>query len=213
MRAAFAQSCNNAFAALTLELGYTRMEQQAAAFGFNENVLFRDLVLYNSSYPVSNQTRDDLAWSGIGQGRVLATPLHMALAAATVANDGVMMEPHLLLAVTQQGKATNKAAPSVYKRVLSSDAAALLKDAMIAVTQQGTGSQGAISGHSVAGKTGSAEASDDKTLETHAWYVGFINEQDHPLAISVVIEHGGSGGSVAAPLARKVLTEALDLGY
>ena len=75
-----------------MELGYTRLEQQAAAFGFNENVLFRDLVLYNSSYPVSNQTRDDLAWSGIGQGRVLATPLHMALAAATVANVGVMME-------------------------------------------------------------------------------------------------------------------------
>lgn len=213
MRGAFAQSCNNAFAALALELGYTRMEQQAAAFGFNENVLFRDLVLYNSSYPVSNQSRDDLAWSGIGQGRVLATPLHMALIAATVANDGVMMEPRLLLAATQQGKATNKGTPSVYKRVLSTDAAALLRDAMLAVTKQGTGSQGAISGHSVAGKTGSAEASDNKALETHAWYVGFLNEEEHPLAISVVIEHGGSGGSVAAPLARKVLAEALELGY
>ncbi|HML45120.1 MAG TPA: penicillin-binding transpeptidase domain-containing protein [Clostridia bacterium] len=213
MRAAFAQSCNNAFAALALELGYTRLEQEASAFGFNENVLFRDLVLYNSSYPVNNQTRDDLAWSGIGQGRVLATPLHMAMVAATVANDGVMMEPHLLLSVTQQGKAANKGTPSVYKRVLSGDAAALVRDAMLAATKQGTGSQAAISGHSVAGKTGSAEVSDDKTLGTHAWYVGFIDEQEHPLAISVVVEHGGSGGSVAAPVARKVLLEALELGY
>lgn len=102
---AFAESCNTAFASLALELGYGRLAQTASSFGFGDNFLFRDLIVYNSQYPTDNQSLDDLAWSGVGQGRVLATPLHMAMVAAAVANDGVMMEPRLMLsATTAQGQ-------------------------------------------------------------------------------------------------------------
>ena len=63
------------------------------------------------------------------------------------------------------------------------------------------------------GKTGSAEASDDKTIDTHAWFAGFVQDDEHPLAVAVVVEFGGSGGSVAAPLAKLALEKAISLGF
>ncbi|MBR2942820.1 MAG: hypothetical protein IKB82_05415, partial [Clostridia bacterium] len=97
---AFKNSCNTTFAALAVDLGYEMLGETAESMGFNENFLFNDLIVYNSSYPIDNLGEDDLAWSAIGQGRVLATPLHMALIASAIANGGVMQEPRLLASIT-----------------------------------------------------------------------------------------------------------------
>lgn len=67
-------------------------------------------------------------------------------------------------------------------------------------------------GYTVAGKTGSAEASNDKSIESHAWFVGYITNDNAPYAVCVLVENGGSGGGVAAPLARKTLQKAINLG-
>ncbi len=210
---AFAKSCNVTFAALTQELGYDRMARTAADFGVGDNFLFRDLVVSNSKYPTDTPTQDDLAWSGVGQGRVMVSPLHMALITAGVANGGVMMEPKLLKQVTgPNGQRRLVTEPRVYKQAVSPELAAILKADMFSVIQSGTGGNAKMSGYHVGGKTGSAEFTNDKTIETHAWYVGFIDDDAHPLAIAVVVEHGGSGGQVAAPLAKKFLTKALSLG-
>lgn len=213
MERAFANSCNNTFAALTLELGYDSMGKTAAAFGFNDNPLFQDLVVYNPSYPTDNKGDDDLAWSGVGQGRVLTTPLHMAMIAGSVANGGTMMEPRLLRQVTgSKGQVRSLSGPKVYRTALDEYTAYRLKEDMVTVVTSGTGTRARISGLRVGGKTGSAEASDDKTLDTHAWHVGFIDDDRYPLAIAVLVEYGGSGGQVAAPLAAKILKQAVDLG-
>ena len=214
VRKAFAQSCNTTFSALTLELGYSRMDRTASSFGFGDNFLFRDMVVENSQYPITSQSNDDLAWSGIGQGRVLVTPLHMAMIAGAIANDGVMMEPRLLMSATSsQGNSRSLLGARTYKRACTPATAQTIKDYMIACVTSGTGTQAKISGYTVAGKTGSAETSDDKTIKTHAWFVGFIDSAEHPLAIAVVVERGGSGGSIATPMAQKVLSKALSLGY
>ncbi|MEG0766577.1 MAG: penicillin-binding transpeptidase domain-containing protein, partial [Clostridia bacterium] len=185
-----------------------------ATFGFNENFLFRDLVLYNSSYPVSHQNRDDLAWSGIGQGRVLVTPLHMAMIAGAVANKGVMMEPRLLYAVRNgRGQQRVMQASRVYRRSLPVDRAQMLCEQMLQTVQDGTGTRAALAGYAVGGKTGTAEVSNDKSIEPHAWYMGFIQDARHPLAIVVLVENGGGGGTVAAPIARRVMERAIALGY
>ena len=63
------------------------------------------------------------------------------------------------------------------------------------------------------GKTGSAEISSDKSVKTHAWFTGFIQDEDHPLAVCVILEQAGGGGSMAAPLAGKLLAKAVELGY
>ena len=92
---AFVRSCNLTFGSLALELGNSRLKSRAEAMGFNTNFLFRDLVLYESSFP-DTQSDFELAWAGVGQGRVLVTPLHMAMIAGAIANGGQMMEPRLV---------------------------------------------------------------------------------------------------------------------
>lgn len=211
---AFVHSCNTAFAALSQELSYAKLGATAEAFGFNENFLFDDLIVYNSSYPIDNLSPEDLAWSSIGQGRVLATPLHMALIACTIANHGVMPEPRLLAGVTTaQGAPRSLPHSAEGRRVLDPSIAAVIEEDMVRVVRAGTGTRAALGdGYVVAGKTGSAEVSDAKDVAAHAWFVGYITNESAPYAVSVLVEHGGSGGSVAAPLARKALQRAVNLG-
>ena len=211
---AFAYSCNTTFAALSQELGYQMLGETAEKLGFNENFMFGDMIVYNSSYPIDNLSPEDLAWSSIGQGRVLTTPMHMALIASAIASGGVMHEPHLVRKITTPQGGT-RALPGSFEgvRVMKSETAQRLEKEMIRVVKSGTGTRAALSnGYVVAGKTGSAEASNDKSIETHAWFVGYITNDNAPYAISVVVENGGSGGGVAAPLARKTLQKAINLG-
>ncbi len=211
---AFKNSCNTAFAALSQELGYALLGETAQKLGFNENFMFGDMIVYNSSYPMDDLSAEDLAWSSIGQGRVLATPMHMALIACTIANDGVMYEPHLLKEIqTAQGGTRELPGSFTGKRVLEAETARRIEQEMVRVVKSGTGTRAALgNGYVVAGKTGSAEASDDKSVQTHAWFVGYITNDNAPYAISVLVENGGSGGGVAAPLARRTLQKAINLG-
>lgn len=211
---AFKNSCNTAFAALSQELGYQMLGETAEKLGFNENFMFEDMIVYNSSYPIDDLSPEDLAWSAIGQGRVLTTPMHMALIVSAIANGGVMREPRLLRAVTTpQGGARRLPGCAEGKRVLRTDVAARLEKEMVRAVKSGTGTRAALSnGYVVAGKTGSAEVSNDKSIHAHAWFVGYITNENAPYAISVLVENGGSGGGVAAPLARKTLQKAINLG-
>ena len=211
---AFAHSCNTTFAALSQDLGYEMLGKTAEEMGFNKNFMFSDLIVYNSSYPIDDLSAEDLAWSAIGQGRVLATPLHMALIASVVANGGVMNEPQLVKSVTTaQGGNRALLSHAGSKRVISAGVAARLESEMIRAVKSGTGRRAALdNGYVVAGKTGSAEASNDKSVGAHAWFVGYVVNDNAPYAICVLVENGGSGGSVAAPLARKTLQKAINLG-
>ncbi len=211
---AFAHSCNTTFAALSQELGYTMLGETAEQMGFNENFMFSDLIVYNSSYPIDHLSPDDLAWSSVGQGRVLATPMHMALIASAIANNGVLCEPRLLQKITTpQGGERSLPSSRTGKRILPEQISARLEQEMIRVVKDGTGKRAALSnGYVVAGKTGSAEVSNDKMIPPHAWFVGYITNDNAPYAVCVLVENGGSGGKVAAPLARKALQKAINLG-
>ena len=211
---AFSNSCNTTFAALSQDLGYEMLGDTAQRMGFNYNFLFDDLIVYNSSYPIDHLSAEDLAWSAIGQGRVLATPMHMALIVSAIANDGMMLEPRLLKTITTP-QGTSRPLPRADEPVqmVAPAVAGRLEQEMIRVVRSGTGRRAALGdGYVVAGKTGTAEASDDKSIESHAWFVGYITNENAPYAISVLVENGGSGGGVAAPLARKVLQKAVNLG-
>ncbi len=212
MEEAFSSSCNVTFAALSYELGGTVMIQTAKAFGFNDNFKFQDLVLYESSYPEDIQTVAELAWSGVGQARVLVTPLHMAMIAGSIGNGGVMMSPRLIDQVTgSTGLPRLRTTNGTYKRVVSQSTAQIIGEYMKKTVEDGTGYRAAVDGYTVCGKTGSAEISNDKSVATNAWFVGYIAESEHPYAIAVVIEEGGAGGDKAARLAGKALKKAVSL--
>lgn len=209
---AFAKSCNVTFAGLGYELGMDRLFRKASAMGFNDNFKFRDIVLYESSFPQTAADVHELAWSGVGQGKVLVTPMHMAMIASSVANGGQMMEPRLIAAVTGVGNLPKQfLTSSVYRRAMDASIASVLKEYMREAVKSGTATRSQVKGYQVCGKTGTAEVSDDKSVANNAWYVGFLDEEAYPYAIAVVVEKGGSGGDKAARLASKALAKAIEL--
>jgi len=207
---AFVESCNNVYASLALEMGDKRLRKTAEAFGFNDNFLFRDLVVENSRYPTENRNQVEIAWSGAGQSQVAATPLHMAMVAACIANDGVMMEPRLIYsAQSNAGVVRQEYASKVYKKVMSAQEAQVLSDLMGKVVASGTGSRAQVSGVKVCGKTGSAESGLEGRNVTHGWFVGFMDDDRWPYACAVLVEDiadGDGGGSTAAPIAQKLFS-------
>ena len=212
LKTAFKKSCNVTFGKLTYQLGLDRLRETAEQFGFNENFKFGDFVIYNSAFPRAVGNTSGLVWAGIGQGEVLVTPLHMAMITGTVANGGVMMKPWLVSRVTTAlGTTTATGAPVAYRQILSPSVASKISEYMYEAVESGTATRAAIKGYTVCGKTGSAEISDDKSVETNAWFTGFVLDEAHPYAISVVIEGGGAGARMPSELAAKALKKAIEL--
>ena len=208
---AFRLSCNNAFAQTALTIGDSALRKTAENFGFNDNFLFRDLVVENSRYPTSNRNALEVAWSGVGQSQVAATPLHMCMIAAAIANDGVMMEPRLLSRVqSPAGLVRVRTSARVYRTACSPETAQVIDGYMKDVIKSGTGTRAKTDGLTIAGKTGSAEGSLDGMDVTHAWFTGYIDSDRYPYAVCVLVEAGGTGGSVAAPVAGQIFAYLRD---
>ncbi len=212
---AFVRSCNTVFAQLGMDVGGDELAAKARRFGFNEPVPF-DLATLTSSFPPGVVLEPDppaTAQNAIGQRDVQTTPILMALAAASVANDGTIMAPYLVDEVfTSDGEVESMTAPTVWRRAGSPAGAAVLADLMEKVVISGTGTRAAVPGVRIAGKTGTAEITD---AAPHAWFIGYgpvePAEGERSIAIAVIVESGGdfgesaTGGSVAAPIAQRVL--------
>lgn len=203
LRRALMVSCNITFAQVALELRDKALGKTARDFGFDDYFLFSDLVVENSVYPDTDRSEKEIAWTGPGQSRLQATPLHMAMIASAIANKGVMMEPRLLLsAVDKAGVSRYSFEPRVYRRALSADDAQSISDMMRDTVRSGTARRSAVKGVTVCGKTGSAQV--DGQQDTNAWYIGFIDDARYPFALCVVVEDAGAGGAVAAPIAGQL---------
>lgn len=189
-RSAFTQSCNTAFVTLAAGLTDGTLSAAAGAFGFDRSY---DLGLptVGGRFPAPKDLAER-ASQAIGQGRVEASPLHMATVAATVAS-GAWRAPRLL--------SDNLAGPGA---PLDAQVTATLKELTAEVVRTGTGTAAAVPGQAVAGKTGTAEVGGPDPDRTHAWFIGYRGS----LAFSVLVEGGGVGGRVAAPLAARFLAAA-----
>lgn len=207
---AFEQSCNTAFAGIGMLVGRNHLIRTARAFGFNQTLPF-ELPLSNSSISIDSDSQADLAQASIGQGKVLATPLQMALVASAVANNGVMMKPHITKGVYSDklNIATKEEDIETLRTSLSSAECDKIKTLMENVVNNGTGTAAQIYGVKVAGKTGTAEASDKVT---HAWFIGFAPADNPKIAVAVLIENTQlSGGTVAAPIAKDIMQKAIEI--
>ena len=188
---AFAISCNTAFVGLSTQLPAGAVATAAGEFGFGQPASLGA----GGTYPTPADPAEAAA-SAIGQGRVTASPLQMATVAATV-DAGQWHAPQLIL---QPPPAT----PAPTLAPLDPAVAATLRAFMRQVVVGGTGTAAAVPGQTVFGKTGTAEFGSATPPSTHAWFVGFRNT----LAFSVLVEGGGVGGRVAAPIAAKFLAAA-----
>ena len=197
---AFARSCNTAFAALGVEVGENNLFETARSFGFEKSII--DVLPANPSRLPAGGVEDDLdlGWTSAGQGRTLASPLQMAIVAAVVAGDGRLASPRLI-------QSDFRGANSLIDRaVIPSEIAKELQKMMERVVASGTGQAASVPGIRVAGKTGTAELAD---AADHAWFIGYAPATAPQVAVAVIVENGGSGGAVAAPIAGKLLEAAI----
>lgn len=220
LRRATASSINTVFGQLARDMGAEQLVSASESFGMNAAMPF-ELPAATSLMPdPAEMTVWETAWAGVGQpvGEHVSppgpqvTPLQMALVAAGIGNGGVVMRPHVVSSVTDRtGTVVTSTAARPWRTALSAGTAGTVSELMVGVITGGSGTRARIPGVTVAGKTGTAEAG--KSVETHAWFIAFAPAEDPGLAVAIVLENAGVGGSVAAPAARDVLRAALDAGY
>jgi len=234
-REAFAWSCNRTFALSGLELGLDKLqlgdglkkpfpwdqivgrsadnlEEYARRFGFGRQIPF-DLPVATSEIKGSDPwTAALLGQTAFGQGQLEATPLLMALSAATIANGG--SEPAPFLAVDT--RAPNGAVSALNSpggtlgRVVSAQTASTVNEMMILSVDTAYAHPAAIPGVKVGGKTGTAEAGPDG-MTPHSWFIGYAPADNPRVAVAVIMEHRGSGTDFATPAGRAVLQQALNV--
>lgn len=229
MHLSIVQSCDVYYYSLANDLGIDAMHDFFTQFGLGHKTGIDLDGEVSGLYPSTEWKRKrfkqdwyagETVISGIGQGYVLVTPLQLASAMATLANQGVLMKPHLVRAIRDPlSGITRTIAPETVRTIpLKASDLALIRDAMVDVMRPGgTASQaGAGAPYLIAGKTGTAQVigvrqgekySESQTSERnrdHALFAAFA-PADHPrLAIAVLVENGGHGGVIAAPIARQV---------
>ena len=225
---AIQQSCDTYFYSLANDMGIDKMHDYLTKFGFGSKTgidlagerpglipsqAWKEKRYHQQWYP------GDTVSAGIGQGYVLVTPLQLAFAVATLANNGVGYRPHLIREIEHSGGESDPVPlePPIDLH-LDPQNVALVKSAMKAVTKPGGTAVSANYGtpYDIAGKTGTAQVVGIKQGETydakelsernrdHAWFIAFAPADKPKLAVAVLVENGGHGGSTAAPIARKV---------
>ncbi len=230
MRRAITISCDTFFYGLAMELGIERLSSFVRHFGFGKKsgVDIAGEVGGLMPTPEWKMRRFKQPWYmgetvivGIGQGYTLATPMQLAQATAILANKGVAMRPRLVAAITDAKTGISQATQTVISDKISLDETNLeiVKLGMIDVTLPGgtAASVGANAGYSVAAKTGTAQVIGMKQNEKynanliaerhrdHALFIAYAPAEDPKIALAVIVENGGHGGSAAGPIARKVM--------
>lgn len=204
---AFAYSVNAVFAQVGVALGWGRLLDTASALGFGAPLDFAlETATTRVLPPGADASEVLLATTAFGQGGLQASPLQMALVAATVANDGVLHSPRIGLAVYDGDRTVAEIDSTGERRVVPEAVARQVREMMVAVVEKGQAAGVAIPGVRVAGKTGTAESG---TGTSHAWFIGFAPADEPRVAVAVVVEDGGQGGSVASPVAGAVIRAAL----
>lgn len=202
-RDAFAFSVNAIFAQVGIDVGWGNLLDTASALGFGSAL---DFVLETApTYvlpPGTEASEVLLATTAFGQGELQATPLQMAMVAATVANGGVQHAPRLGLAAYEGDRRVEDINQTGERRVIPESVANEVREMMVAVIEEGQAAGVRIDGMRVAGKTGTAESG---TGTSHAWFIGFAPADDPQIAVAVVVEDGGRGGEVASPIAGAVI--------
>jgi penicillin-binding protein A len=208
-------SCNTVFAALAVDLGAERIVGMAERLGFNTHIPWEIGAAGSVIPPAPGLDADPpaLAQSGIGERDVRATPLLMAMIAAAIANEGVMMSPHVVAEViAPDGTVLQRTPTEALDTVVPAAIASMMLDMMEQVVLRGTGTAAAVPGTRVAGKTGTAEGGGGP----HAWFIGVAPVEAPTIAVAVVVESGGpgtTGGRTAAPIAARVITAWTNLAH
>lgn len=230
MRRAIAVSCDTFFYGLAMELGIERLTDFVRHFGFGQKsgIDIEGEMQGLLPTPEWKKRRYKQPWYmgetvivGIGQGYTLVTPMQLAQATAILANRGQAIRPRIVSGIVdaKTGIATPTPKVLVDKVQLNERNLEIVKLGMLDVTQPGgtAASVGANAGYTIAAKTGTAqvigikqnekynEKNIDERHRDHALFIAYAPADDPKIALAVIVENGGHGGSAAGPIARKVM--------
>lgn len=210
---AYAYSCNACFAEIGLRIGGRDLTDYARRFGFEARI---PLELPTSASQIAKSDPETrligtlLGSTAFGQGELLASPLQMALIAAAVGNGGVVPTPRLVSQVrSPDGGVVFSTSYQPWRTAIRQDTAQSVLSMMEAGVNGGLASGAAVPGYRVGGKTGTAEVAPG--VQTHAWFIGVAPVDNPQIAIAVIKEYGGGGGTIATPIGQKVLAQALPI--
>jgi peptidoglycan glycosyltransferase len=214
---AFQYSVNSVFCNVGMKLRMHTLMNYARRFGFDQTPPI-DLPgnalaisgLYKGTRLLSPSEDDhqDPGRTAFGQDKLLVTPLQMAMVAATVANNGKEMQPHLIDHVRRSNGEIERIKPQMLGQVIKPATAMELTQMMESVVTAGTGTEAAIPGIKVAGKTGTAENGTGQPNTT--WFIAFAPADAPRVAVAVVLQNQtGVGGTTAAPIARQIMQAIL----
>lgn len=204
LMSAFAHSCNTSFSSIGLSLDLDKFART------NKKLLFESELPCDFPYKQSRftLTRDASAWeimqTSIGQGKTLITPYHLALVISAVNNHGVLMQPYIIDSVMNyEGTKVYENEPQIYAELLTEKKSKTLRKYLREVVTQGTAAALNGQNYTAAGKTGSAEFTSAK--DSHAWFAGYVSKKGkEDLAVAVIVEGAGTGGTYAVPVAKAV---------
>jgi len=205
---ALAKSCNCAFAEIANELGKETLTQYAEKAGVLTRFDVSNVQTARGRLDLSKAAPAELGWAGIGQFTTLVNPMQYLIFMSAVANHGVPALPYYVTSVQTGGGLKQPLKPSGKAEPMLSEATA---DRLAALMRSNVAAQygeSGLKGHGFSGKTGTAETGDGAP---HAWFAGFLQDEDAPLCFIAILEHSGSGTQNAIPVVRSTLQEAIKL--
>ena len=201
----FANSCNASYASIGLSLDANQFETLCEGLLFNKDLPVK-FESSKSSFALSGDAGDSIRMeTAIGQGKTLVTPMHMAMIASAIANDGVLMNPYVIdHTENYEGIEVDRNEPVEYGQIISEQDTEVLQSFMEQVVQEGTGTKLKGRSYTAAGKTGTAEFSTSSD-SAHSWFVGYADREDmEDIAVAVIVEDSGAGSEYAVPVAKKI---------
>ena len=202
LQEAFRNSCNCAFAQITLQIGAEEMERYVKLFGITDSVRFDGITTASGNYQATNTADANVAWSGIGQYNDQVNPCAFLKFIGTIAAGGKGVDPYLVSHVQVGGSTTYTASTTTGNRIMSSATAKTIKEFMRSNVVEKYGDSN-FNGMLVCAKTGTGEVGGDQ--KPNAMLAGFVQDEKYPLAFIVFVENGGYGREVCVPIASKVL--------
>lgn len=210
---ALAKSCNSTFAQIAIELGQEKLATTAKELGIGSAVTVSGTIdSYAGHFDTTDKIKlgvDALGWTGIGQGNTRIAPITMLRIVSAVANGGNAVSFNIVDSLANQaGKALDFTLPSNQLSMMNSDVAAKLKKMMRYNVTNHYG-ESRYKGLNLCAKSGTAQI-DSNENHNIAWFVGFMDDSEHPYAFVVAIENGNSGSQTAGPVAKRVLTKLVE---
>ena len=200
---AFANSCNVAFALIAQELGGDTLEAYTEKAGLTDSYSVNGLPTARGTFQWTGITDGELGWSGVGQGQDLVNPCALMVYMGAIANGGKAAEPYLIeKTVSPLGLPSLPHITRKTGRLVSDSTARTLADMMSENVEKTYGTS-RFPNMELCAKSGTAEVGEGQT--PHAWFAGFLRDEDTPYAFVVLVENGGGGNSVAGTVAGKVL--------